>query len=503
VRNRCGSPRLWPAVLVVCALAANPAAGQSPDLPDSTVTADTPALSVGQLEYLPGQGREPRSFLLLEFAGEAESYLDLWDATQILQANRYFDPITRKVALGVLGHRIKLTDGSAWVFFDSSARSLGAPCRIVEGRFYLPLSFWPVLLEELTDLPLRRDPDALRLLGDLSHVNVHGVDWTLEGGRLRGVFRMSAPLVPQLTLAGDRILNIRFPGGRLADFDWEILPLGVPIDSLRVIEQSGEASLELHFRDPPGDVRSASDPLGGSWAFTVNLPESLGLEEPEFEGELSETLPDGAEVRRILQRIVLDPGHGGRDGGAVAAGQLEKEWTLKLATWLEPYLIDEGFQVLWTRREDRERRPGDRCQAANVALGDLYLSLHFTRRGRGGARGLEIVLQEAETPAATGGLRSWSSVQQLHGDSSLELASSLQRALEVLTDWPQLGMRRERTAILDGLDMPALLFEAGNLDDPEELAAWEDPAVRVPRLRTLAQGISFRARRWQGEVDRR
>ena len=511
-------PRLF-ALILLALLAVLPARGQSPHLPDSSETGDAPALGVGQLEYLPMQGREPRSFLLRSFDGESEAYLDLWDATQILQANRYFDPVTRKVRLGVPGHRIKLTDGSAWAFFDGRPRRLGAPCRIVAGRFYLPLSFWPVLLAELPDLPLRRDPDALRLLGGLSQVNVHSVAWSLEDRRLRGVFRLSAPLSPQLTLAGDRVIEIRFPGGRLADFDWEVLPRGAPLDSVRecpggpgfvdalldsvrASQAGGEASLRLHFSDPPGEVRSAADALGGSWAFTVSLPESMSLSEPEFEGELAETLPVDLDGPRGLRRIVLDPGHGGQDGGAVSAGHVEKEWTLRLANWLEPHLHAEGFQVLWTRREDSWRAPGDRCQAANVAKGDLFLSLHMTRRGSDGPGGLEIVLQEAAPVTKTGALRPWRSVQALHGDNSLELAGSLQRSLEVLTDWPQLGMRRERTAILDGLDMPALLLEMGNLDDPEELAAWEDEPLRDARLRTLAQAISYRARRWLAEEKR-
>jgi N-acetylmuramoyl-L-alanine amidase len=457
--------------------------------------AEGPALAVESLEFLPGQGRAARSFLLHQFAGEDEAYLDLWDAVQILQANRYFDPVTRKVALGLGGNRVKLTDGSDWIFVDGRPRLLGAPCRIHAGRFYLPLSFWPVLLEELPGLPLRRDPESLRLIGGLSAVNVRSVEWIYAKGRLRGVFQLSEPLAPSLERRGERLLVLRFPGGRLADFDWERLPPKAPVDSLRTIPGEEETRLELYFRRPLGDARSAGDPLALTWAFTADLQEDAGLPEPDFAGELPERLP--GEAAGGLERIVLDPGHGGTDTGAVAGRQVEKDWNLRLARWLAPHLEAEGFTVLWTRREDRDRRASHRAQAANVAGGDLFLSLHFTRRGPSGQRGLEIVLQDAQASLrGASQLSPWPSVPARHAERSLELAASLQRSLGVLTDWPQLGIRRERTAVLDGLDMPALLVEAGNLDDPAERSAWEDPGIREQRLKTLAQALAYRARRW-------
>lgn len=459
---------------------------------------ERPALSAETLEFLPGQGRAARSFQLFRFPGADEAYLDLWDATQILGANRFFDPLTRKVSLAVAGHRLKLTDGSVWLFVDSRPRRLGEPCRIAAGRFYLPLSFWPVLLEELADLPLRRDEEVLRLVGGLRSVNVLSVEWVFSGERLRGVFQLAEALEPRLERVGDSVLRLHFPGGRLAPFDWQRLPARAPIDSLRLEEAGEGAALTLYFRRPLKDLRSASDPVSLTWALTADLPAAPGLIEPEFAGALPErraALP--AQARR-LKRIVLDPAHGGIDTGAVSGNQVEKDWSLRLAEALAPELEREGFEVVWTRRDDRERGPQTRVQAANVAGGDLYLSLHLTRRGLAGENGLEIILAAADAPA-TGAvaLRPWAAVQAAHGESSLELAAALEQSLGLLTDWPQLGIRRERTAILEGLDMPALLLEIGNLDSATDRAAWEDAPTRSERLRALARSLAARGRRWR------
>lgn len=458
---------------------------------------ERPALSAETLEFLPGQGRAARSFQLFRFPGADEAYLDLWDATQILGANRFFDPITRKVSLAVAGHRLKLTDGSVWLFVDSRPRRLGEPCRIAAGRFYLPLSFWPALLEELPDLPLRRDEEVLRLVGGLRSVNVLSVEWTFSGERLRGVFQLAEALEPRLERMGDSVLRLHFPGGRLAPFDWQRLPARAPIDSLRLEEAEEGVALTLYFRRPLKDLRSASDPVSLTWALTADLPAAPGLIEPEFAGALPERRAALPTQARRLKRIVLDPAHGGTDTGAVSGNQVEKDWTLQLAEVLAPELEREGFEVIWTRRDDRDRGPQARVQAANVAGGDLYLSLHLTRRGLAGEGGLEIILEAAEEPVGGDALRPWAAVQAAHGESSLELAAALEQSLGLLTDWPQLGIRRERTAILEGLDMPALLLEIGNLDSATERAAWADAPTRNERLRALARSLAARGRRWR------
>ncbi len=494
-----GARALWLCLALVALAGLIAAAPALADDPPAGPPTRRPALSVETLEFLPGQGRAARSFLLFTFPGTREAYLDLWDATQILQANRYFDPVTRKVSLAVAGHRIKLTDGSTWVFVDSRPRRLGAPCRIAAGCFYVPLSFWPLLLEEVPDLPLRRDEEVLRLVGGLRSVNVLSVEWSFSGERLRGVFQLSEPMNPSLERVGDSILRLRFPGGRLAPFDWQRLPARAPVDSLRLEEGDAGATLTLHFRRPVSELRSAGDPAALTWALTADTPLSPGLIEPDFAGALPERRGGAARERR-LKRIILDPGHGGADTGAVSGSQLEKDWTLRLAGWLEPHLRREGFELFWTRRDDRERAAAARVQTANVGGGDLYLSLHFTRRGAGGENGLEIILEApAEPPADPAALRPWAAVQAPHGESSLELATGIEQALEALTDWPQLGIRRERTAILQGVDMPALMLEIGNLDSAGERAAWEDGPTRDERLGALARALAYRARRWQGE----
>lgn len=95
--------------------------------------------------------------------------------------------------------------------------------------------------------------------------------------------------------------------------------------------------------------------------------------------------------------IVLDPGHGGSDSGAIGpTGVTEKSITLRVATELRQLLLDAGAKVLMTRTTDVDVAPqpatdaGElqaRCDVANQAKADIFLSIHMDSFSNGSAKG--------------------------------------------------------------------------------------------------------------------
>ncbi len=483
------------ALILLLALAAT-ASSQDAELPPLEAG---PEIAEESLEFAPGAGREARDFPLYRFEDAQLPYMDLWDLSQMLQASRYFDPVTRKVLLRIGESRVKLTDGLPWAFFDGRARELAEPCRIVSGRFYLPLDLWPALLAEFPDLPLQLDPDALRVIAGPGAPNLLGLEWVHARESLRVLVRTAGELTPRVEQLGEGWLRASIPGGRLADYPWSRLPVDSPLDSFRVKQLEESAQLDFHISQPIRDFRHRRDTEGRSWVLTVDLPERPALPEPPLGEDLPEDEPAPARPGGFT-RIVLDPGHGGAESGCITPdGILEKDWTLQAARWLAPFLEEQGFQLVWTRKRDEAHAMSHRSQAANVAGGDLYLSLHWTRRSRSGSPGMEIILQEPGLAESGKGLQPWEAVQGAHRRASLELALDIQRELRPMTDWRQLGIRRENSAVLQGLDMPAIMLELGNLDSDVERAAWEDPPTRARRLRALAEAIARESERWEKE----
>ena len=100
-----------------------------------------------------------------------------------------------------------------------------------------------------------------------------------------------------------------------------------------------------------------------------------------------EPLPLG--MRRV-RTVVLDPGHGGRDTGALGAyGLREKDVTLRLARALRPRLVARGFRVALTRDSDKTVSLEERTALAEGVGGDVFISLHTNAATRREARGIE------------------------------------------------------------------------------------------------------------------
>jgi N-acetylmuramoyl-L-alanine amidase len=104
---------------------------------------------------------------------------------------------------------------------------------------------------------------------------------------------------------------------------------------------------------------------------------------PRGEGRLS---PDMRSVRTV----VIDPGHGGSDPGAIGVGGLrEKDVTLRLAKALKPKLQLMGFRVVTTRESDRRVSLEERTAIAEAARGDVFISLHANAARRRSVQGIE------------------------------------------------------------------------------------------------------------------
>ncbi|MBK4215875.1 N-acetylmuramoyl-L-alanine amidase [Paracoccus caeni] len=105
-------------------------------------------------------------------------------------------------------------------------------------------------------------------------------------------------------------------------------------------------------------------------------------------------LPDPAEVEALPPReglvVVLDPGHGGFDPGALAEGETEANLVLVFALELRKALQDRGVQVVLTRESDTFVPLEERMTLAREARGDLFISLHADALPTGQAAGATV-----------------------------------------------------------------------------------------------------------------
>jgi N-acetylmuramoyl-L-alanine amidase len=222
--------------------------------------------------------------------------------------------------------------------------------------------------------------------------------------------------------------------------------------------------------------------------------------------------------------IVLDPGHGGAEKGAVGpTGLEEKAVTLDLARRLEALLERDGATVILTRDDDRLVPLDDRTAIANHNKAELFVSIHLNASRGAKALGAETYFlsteatdDEARTLAALenksyedpgaagrapGGtidpaleLILWDLAQNRYLNESSRLAEAVQREMNALVGTRDRGVRQAPFRVLMGATMPAILVEVGFISTPDEEARIKDDAYKDRIAQALARAIAgFRA----------
>ena len=236
---------------------------------------------------------------------------------------------------------------------------------------------------------------------------------------------------------------------------------------------------------------------------------------PAREPQTAAAPPPPAPEPSGIRTIVVDPGHGGAETGAIGpAGTMEKELTLLIARALAERLAQElGVRVSLTRTDDVDLALDERSALANQHRADLFLSLHLNSAARGTAKGAEtffLSLQASderasslaqienvtgESPAEPGSeqfdlqLLLWDLAQSRHLAASQRLATLIQEELNRQLDLPDRGVKQAPFRVLMGAAMPAVLVELGFLSSADEEKRLRDPAYRAELVTTLVRAV--------------
>ncbi len=230
-----------------------------------------------------------------------------------------------------------------------------------------------------------------------------------------------------------------------------------------------------------------------------------------------------------IHTIVIDPGHGGTEVGAVGpSGIQEKELTLQLARELEAKLAQRlPVRVVLTRTEDANLALDTRTAIANQNKADLFVSIHLNSSLGSGAYGTETYFlspQATDTrasssaatenrAAAAGGAAAtsdaangtnpataddtqdlqlilWDLAQTHHMTESQRFANMIQGELNEMLKLKDRGVKQAPFRVLMGATMPAVLVELGFISNPDEEKKLKDPAYREQLVDALSRAIA-------------
>ncbi|MGC4379287.1 N-acetylmuramoyl-L-alanine amidase [Fictibacillus sp. Mic-4] len=174
-----------------------------------------------------------------------------------------------------------------------------------------------------------------------------------------------------------------------------------------------------------------------------------------------------------MPKIFIDPGHGGKDSGAIGNGLQEKDLTLDIALRMRRILLDEyeGVVVKLSRATDIYVSLDQRTNMANAWGADFFVAVHINY---GGGTGYEDYIHNSLP------------------DSSKTAVYRSQMHAEIIkaTDWFDRGMKKADFHVLRESQMPAFLSENGFIDNAEDAAKLKTGAFREKIARGHVNGLA-------------
>ena len=259
-------------------------------------------------------------------------------------------------------------------------------------------------------------------------------------------------------------LNVKIYGA-LADTDW-----------IYQAPDGGNSKLieNVSWKQPEDGVYQVDIDLTGSrqWGYFADFEDNnlnLHIKYPPRLKPIAEEAP----MRLQGLSICLDPGHGGKETGAIGPSAIrEAEINLAIALKFRDLLVAEGATVYMTREGDVDVSLNDRVDFAKAKNVDLLISIHNN------------ALPDGRDPNKEHGTSSY-----WYHPQSQELAASLKNAEAKELGFPDIGARYQNLALCRPTNMPAVLVEVGFVCNPDEYAKLISPASQQAAAQGMLKGL--------------
>ena len=176
------------------------------------------------------------------------------------------------------------------------------------------------------------------------------------------------------------------------------------------------------------------------------------------------------EIERIKDKvIIIDPGHGGNDTGAMRSGVLEKDLTLQIAQKVRNNLRDMGFStVIMTRSTDTTLTLDDRVQTANNSHADIFVSIHINASVKSEIKGIET---------------------HYYTESGYGVAKIIHKELMSNVNALDRGLFKSKFYVINHTEAPAVLLELGFISNDGERNALTSEQRQNDSAKAIADGI--------------
>lgn len=453
------------------------------------------------------------------------SYLSANKLAEVLAYRTYFNDTKKKIVLYLPHNQVVVTASNAFIIIDKDVYQMPAPAIWKNGEIFVPASFFLPLLNRYTSLTLSFDSQKQKLSISQKDINITGVSiLEKENGTVIHVKTTRKFKAGEITVdMRYGWLHVDFYGGKTDSTKInQARPAGL-VRRIKTFQFPELASLAFYLKKEPLAKEIIPLPEKNEVVVVLRTKEKITEDEladlkEDQEPELSEEMKKQLEEERkkwLIDTIVIDPGHGGKDPGAIGVKKLyEKNVVLPIALKLGKIIKKElpGVKIVFTRKSDRFISLRRRTQIANENNGKVFISIHanWNRKKRvngfetyilgpeKGERARDVVLKEnsvihfedASTRKEYEGINQIlaTMAQNAFSRQSEHLAELVQQELDKQFRSLKIqnrGVKQGPFWVMVGASMPNILVETGFISNPYNAKILRTSAYQYK----VAQGI--------------
>lgn len=450
-------------------------------------------------------------------------YISPQDFAAQFNIRSYFDEQNKKIVLYLDNKIIKITAFNPFIIVDQQVYQIFAETILIDGEIYVPLTYFIGVVEKVipNSIFYNKWDNQLEIKAPIynsSNISDIGFEEKVNGTLIR-INTSKDFSESELSLRyGHNWIYVDLYGGKVDSASFysaynnglvaEVVPSQVSEDLAQIGFRLREAAIEkqLILRNPNEILVSIKTKKDLSKEITSSL--------------------EREKNRWLIDRIVIDPGHGGRDPGAIGRyGTKEKDVVLAIALYLKELLEDElGIEVLMTRDDDRFIELNQRTEFANRNQAKLFISIHANsnrnRKINGvstyflGPGNTEEAREVAHLENSVISLENESKymdlsqekyilsamAQNIYNKESQDLADIVQREISLECDLRDLGVRQAGFYVLWGASMPNILIETAFISNQDEEKKLRNSSFQKKQALAIYRSIKAFKERYESQL---
>ncbi len=437
-------------------------------------------------------------------------YVPVRKLADVLEARTYYNNLAKKLVLYLWNHKIKVTALNPFIVIDSNVYQMPVATLYDQSGIWVPVQSFVELVGKYYSQEFQFDPKNLQLniLQETHNIARIQVEEKVNGTLIRIMTLKKFNSSNIATRISQKWLYVDIYGGTVDTTRLRMSPKTGVVR--RVIPLQFEESTQLSFQLTRHiDKKDVSLQIGDreilvSIRTSKKIPKNILL---DLENE---------RKKWKIDKIIIDPGHGGKDPGAIGRhGLKEKDVVLDIGLRLRRLLQKRmHVKVLMTRSTDRFVELRERSAFANRNGGKLFISIHANSNPRRSVKGFTTyclgparsdedraiareensVIKYEDSWAGYGDLTNenfilLSIAQNSFNQESQDLAAMIQKSARKYLHTLDRGVRQAGYLVLVGTTMPKVLVETGFISNSKEEKLLRSGKYRQKVAEAIYEGV--------------